>query len=118
MEGFFFVWGGVKPSSQYYWDHNWPIILVRDDDECGAVCGMLVRKYRVLEENLPPVQLCPPPRPPLGSRWLTAWASAWPIVECLIKSQSSWNCWSDKYCKKQCPWNDILWKGTLPWKDV
>jgi hypothetical protein len=83
-------WNGV----QYYGDHYWPAEattgrLMMDDDECGAVSGMLGRGNRSTRKKHAPVPLCPPKLPhdqtrawtwaaAVGSRQLTAWALVWP----------------------------------------
>jgi hypothetical protein len=47
------------------------------------------------------------------TKGLTHW---WKLCHCQrfdkgrLKSQSLWNCWSDRYCKKLCLWNHLRFK--------
>jgi hypothetical protein len=61
-----------------------------DDDECGAVGGMIGRGNRITRRKPAPLSLCPPQIPhdltrtgtlaaKVGSRGLTAWAKARPL---------------------------------------
>jgi hypothetical protein len=61
-----------------------------DDDECGAVGGMIVKGNRSTRRKPAPVPLCPPQisrdltwvrtrAAAVGSRWLTSWVMAWPF---------------------------------------
>jgi hypothetical protein len=87
----FLGWGGTE--STWYVGHQPRKI----DDGCGAVGGMRIGKGNWSTRRKPaPVPLCPPQIPhdltwartwaaAVGSRWLTAWAVARPLVHIFSK---------------------------------
>jgi hypothetical protein len=75
----------------YYLNHYWSIAPAPDDDECGAVGGMIGKGNRSTRRKPAPVQLHPPQMPhgltragaraaSVRSRRLTAWPTARPYA--------------------------------------
>jgi hypothetical protein len=101
-----FVWvgggGGMEPSSVLFRSLlallYEPRMTMNDDDECGAVEGMLGRGNRSTRRKPAPVPLCPRQIPheltrartraaAVGSQLLTTWATVRPNLECYYSSQ-------------------------------
>jgi hypothetical protein len=92
LEVFFFNWnnggGGVQLGPLGTAATNRPIVPAPGDYDDREIGGMIGRGNRSTRRKPAPVQLCPPQTPhaawtrtrttAVGSRWLTAWATARP----------------------------------------
>jgi hypothetical protein len=90
---FSFSWGTVQlsPLLQQYQPQ-----VVMNDEECGAVKGMIDRGNRSTQRKPAPMLLCPPQIPhnliragtrvtTAGTRWLTTWVTVLPSLTRFIK---------------------------------